>query len=150
MTKEKTARYEAIENTLRNMRTDELVSVWNEYCNAENYPDDYVYSMDEFDEQCEYMKPWEVVRAAFYGDFRPCDNYFSYNGYANFISFNYAEEENCPIDLDSLADYVDENDDALYSRELQDVLDEYPEDEDEDEDEDDEDEDEDGSRTEEA
>lgn len=44
------------------------------------------YDMDSFDEICEGMSASEVARKCFYGDFRPCDDYFKFNGYENFES----------------------------------------------------------------
>lgn len=119
--------YDAIKNALDDMDTAELVSVHNEYCNATNRLDDYVYSMQEFDEIMQHMEPWEIVRSAFYGkEFRPCDDYFYFNGYANLESFDYVgENSNAPIYTGEIADYITRNEDALYNDDLQEIIDEY-------------------------
>ena len=48
--------------------------------------DDRCYPMDEFDDLLCSMKPWDVARACYYGDFRPCDAYFYWNAYGNLES----------------------------------------------------------------
>lgn len=128
-------RLEAIKDALENLSDDEIVSVHNEYCYNCNNLDDHIYTMDEFDEICDGMTPWEVARGCFYGTFCPANKYFWFNGYGNFDSQDYVGGE---IDMNGIAEYIDENDDALYCGEIQDVLDSF-EDEDEDEDEDEED-----------
>ena len=115
-------KYERILEALKDMDAAEIVSVWNEYCSSVNRMDDYVYSMNEFDEICDGMKPWEVARACFYGEFSPCDDYFRFNGYGNFESFDYWEDEGSPISLEEIAEWCDENDDALYSVDIEEAI----------------------------
>lgn len=62
----------------------------NEYYDflQDYYPDDVIYSMDEFDEVTCGMTAWEVARAAFYGDFCPAHDFFKFNAYGNLESMD--------------------------------------------------------------
>ena len=42
--------------------------------------------MDDFDEILYGRTPWEIARAAYYGEFCPVDSYFRFNVYANLES----------------------------------------------------------------
>ena len=115
-------RYEKIREYLSGLSTSELVAIHNEYCDRAKYPDDTVYSMNDFDEIMEGFKPWEVARAAFYGDFRPCDDYFRFNGYGNLVSFDWWEDENSGIDLDAIAAHIDETENDFGNDEICEIL----------------------------
>lgn len=123
------SRYERILAALKEMDMDEIVSVWDEFCSAAHRMDDYVYTMDEFDEAMDGMTAWKIARCCFYGDFRPCDEYFCFNGYANVESFDWYEEKQSPIDLVAVADYCDENDADLCCAEINSALNEEDEEE---------------------
>lgn len=82
-----------IQAFLEDLRTEELVDIHNEYCSANNYMDDYVYRMSDFDMVFEGESQWECVRKAYFGErFNPTDEYFYFNGYANLESFDYHSE----------------------------------------------------------
>lgn len=123
------SKYERILEALNNMDTSDVVSVWNEYCSATDNMDDYVYAMEEFDEIMHDSEPSEIARACFYGDFRPCDDYFRFNVYANIESFDSWEEDTSPISAEEIAEYCAENEDALYCTEIEEALDEDDEEE---------------------
>jgi len=122
-------RYERIKEALENMNTAEIVAAHNAYCEANNNMDDYIYNMEEFDEVMNGSTPWEATRAAFYGDFRPCDDYFRFNGYANLESFDYWKEETSGIYTSDIAQYIDDNDDNLDIDEISEILEETEDDE---------------------
>ena len=131
-------RLDAIIELLDEMSTADLVALHNEYCYETNNYDDEIFDMDRFDEMCDGMKPTDIANSIWYGDFRPNDNYFCYNGLANFVSFDYDDDNNCPIYRKEIAEYIDENDDCLYNDEVKDLLDEWEEENEEESEEDDE------------
>lgn len=122
-------RQEKIKSALEDMDNAEIIAIHNEYCDAANYMDDYIYSMYEFDEIMDGMRPWEIARSCYYGDFCPADDYFRFNGYGNLESFVCAQENNSGIYIEDIANYIDQNEDALNSDEIQEILDENEEDE---------------------
>lgn len=102
------------------------VDIWNEYAEAANYPDNHIYSMDEFDEIFSDTKPWEIARACFYSRrFNPSDSWFWFNGYGNVESADYISDhdDRSPIDLDEVAEYIVSNDDELFNDDVRAILD---------------------------
>lgn len=97
---------ESIKNALENMSTSELVYIHNEYCVENQYSDDEIFSMEEFDYLMSGNKPWEVARAAYYGDFCPAHDYFWFNGYGNLESSDFPKSE---IDIDAIAEWLCES-----------------------------------------
>lgn len=118
-------RYEKIKKALDNLTMAELVSVHNEYCDNANYYDDHIYFMEEFDEIMDGKTPWEIVRSAYYGDFCPAQDYFWFNGYGNLESSDFPTGQ---IDVDTMAEWIDENEEGLYCSEIDDILQEGKED----------------------
>ena len=66
----------------------------------------------------------------FYGNFRPNDCYFKFDGYANLESIDWLKDE---IDLDEIADYIIDNENSLGNNEIQKILDEDDNEEEEEE-----------------
>lgn len=132
--------YDAILEAMQEMDTSEIISMWDAYTDATNRLDDYVYSMDDFDEIMSSYTPWEVARACFYGkEFKPCDPYFYFNGYANLESFDYVSTNpdyfkyNKLVDIEDLIMYIMDESNALYNDDIQNILDSFEANEDENE-----------------
>lgn len=119
------ALYEEILNALEDMYLPDLIHIYNNYCIATDNYDDKIYLMNEFDERMESFTPWEVARLCFDGDFRPCDNYFYFNGYGNIMSFDFIDQAN--INIERIAEYIKRNNDALHDDTIQTILDEEEE-----------------------
>lgn len=114
---------EKIRELIEEMENEDARNLWNEYCSNGNRMDDWIYDMSEFDEQCYGMTPTEVTQSVLCGDFRINDNYFCYNGYANFDSFDFvADGENSPFYIDELIDYIIENEDSLMNDDIAEIL----------------------------
>ena len=134
--------FEKVMNVLKDLDDAELVSVWNEYCSSTNKCDDYIESMDNFDELYSGYDPLDVAMRVFYGhdewnkesSFNPNRDFFYLNGYGNpvsidYIGYNeYADKFMCPVlDEDALADFITDNMDSLYNDDLQELLDNFEE-----------------------
>lgn len=129
---------EKVMEAIENLSSDEAVSLWNEYCSEDGRMDDYIYSMNEFDEIMGNMTPSDVARTCYYGEFCPADDYFWFNGYANLESSDFPSMDNkSPFYAKELATWIIKNENALYCDEIQEILDEDDEEE-KDEDEEDE------------
>lgn len=111
---------QAIINIINDMSDDEMVCIWNDYRNAANYSDDYIYSVDEIDEILSDKSPWEILRMGFYGDYRPCDKFWKFDGYGNLKSFDYPADEIYP---DEIAEYCLDNDQDFDNDEIREILD---------------------------
>ena len=112
-------RYKKIKTALDEMSTAELTNIHNEYCNSIDYMDNYVYSMDEFDEIMSSLSPWEIARCAYYGNFCPAHDYFWFNGYGNLCSADFQPDI---ISTEDIAEYIDANDDALNNDDIAEIL----------------------------
>ena len=82
---------EIILHMLEKLDVPFLVSVWNAYCDYSNQMDYIIYPMDEFDEITNGLDNWQVARACFYGNFKPFDNWFWFDGYANICSSDFPQ-----------------------------------------------------------
>lgn len=117
---------QAIIDIINNMSDDEMVCIWNNYLDETNYSDNRIYSVDEIDEILCDTKPWEILRMGFYGDYRPCDAFFKFDGYGNLKSFDYPSDE---IYADEIAEYCIDKDEDFDSDEIREILDEEDEEE---------------------
>lgn len=90
--------------------TDDLVVLWNDFCDGGDYIYLGVEAMADL-----YSEPLEFARAVYFGDVQNwADDYACFNGYGNIVSFNYWDDKNSPIDLDTLAAWLEENDHKVY------------------------------------
>lgn len=113
-----------IKEAIEEMNPEELLMLHNNYCEACNYMDDYIYFMDDFDEIMSGMKPWEIARAAFYGErFNPCDDYFYFNAYGNLESLRCAEDaDDEVIFTGDIAEHIARTGDDLGNDEIAEIL----------------------------
>ena len=100
---------ERIKEIIEEMSTEDKIALWNEYCDSSNRADDWIYSMEEFDEIMNEREPWDIVRTCYFGDFNPTHEYFWFNGYANLESDYDIDGEKSPFYIDELVDYIVEN-----------------------------------------
>ena len=117
---------EMIKDLFENMNESQLYTIANEYFDKTNYYDDRIYDMEEFDEIMSGMSPSDIALKIFYGDFRPNDHYFKFDGCANFQSFDYISDE---VDLEEIADYIVDNDEDFDNSDIREILDEEDEEE---------------------
>ena len=113
------SKIEQIKDYLENLSDDDLLYIYLNCCDETEDFDSNIYSMDDFDEIMESTKPWEVARACYFGDFRPCDKYFEFNGYGNIVSFNYISDK---VDIDEIANFIVDNSNPLNDVEIENIL----------------------------
>lgn len=94
----------------------DLIKVWNEFCMAENWDEDYIYTNDEDALNNTFDSVDAGIRAAFYGDYRYVDNYFIINDGGNLVSFD-SEDAWKYMDLDTLVDYLKNEGNSLINEE---------------------------------
>lgn len=86
--------------------------------------------IDSFDELHSHMKPWEIARACFFGDFNPTHRYWKYDGYGNFESTDYLDFDE--TNIDEIIEAIDNISYSYLPSEIQEILDENEEGEDKD------------------
>ena len=109
--------YERIKDYLNSMEPARRIYIHNQYCEQANYPDDTIYSMDDFNDVFTGKEPWEIARTCYYGDFCPAHDWFWFNGYGNAVSGDFPE-----IDTGAIADYILETMDSLGADEIEELL----------------------------
>ena len=95
----------------------DLVDLWDKVCEKNNYPDDMIYTMDDFEELCGSIAHNEglisLIDKVQYGEFNTGDSWFWFNGYGNLYSCdNPATDGNCPLDMDMIVEYLEQEGDA--------------------------------------
>lgn len=115
---------EKIREYIESLTNEEKRNLWNEYCNDSNRTDDWIYDMLEFDDINEGKTPSDIALSICYGDFRATDNYFWFDGYGNFESSDWIDDNSCPFCIDELIDYIIENDNDLYDDNIREILEE--------------------------
>lgn len=93
-------------NQLTDLADYEIIAIHNDYCEANN--DSYNHIIDNGDEAIDSMfdSPSEAMRAARLGDYNHSHNYFILDGYTDLVSFNYTTDDNSPIDVSELAQWL--------------------------------------------
>lgn len=87
-----------------------------------------VYLMDDFDDTMDYLKPWDLARAVYYGEFEPIHSYFRVNVYGNLESTNDPVEAGW-VDVDELARYAVDDDEDFGDNEIRSLLEQWKEEE---------------------
>ena len=74
---------------INSMNDDEVIELYNRYCEAAGYEDDRIYSMYELDELLEGRTPIDILCRSFHGSFNPHHNFFWFNRCGNLESADY-------------------------------------------------------------
>ena len=114
---------EQIKDIIDNYDLDALVSCCS-YLDGDNA----IYPMDDFNELLYGREPWEIARAAYYGEFCPADSYFRFNVYANLESTDDPLYEGW-IDTNTLAEYAIEYGEDFGDSDIQALLEQWEEEE---------------------
>lgn len=99
---------------------NEKISIFNDYCEKNNYYDDMVYLTEEIDYLWEGKKPSEIIKI--FGDVSMFDTYYSFDVYGAY-SYSFIED-NKSWYPDEIAEYIIQNDDDLGCNEIKEYLDE--------------------------
>lgn len=88
------------------MDSDDIINLWNECAESKCYYDDRVYGNDETFLNEMFGQTYDAVRAATNGDYNVHDGYVVFDGYANLQSFDWWDDNNSPVDEDTLVDWL--------------------------------------------
>lgn len=114
---------ERINEVLEEMDNDMLVTVWNEFCEADSRYDDIIECMENLDDYLYGLKPSEILDRVD-SDFSTSDDYFSESGWGEIESFDNPRDH---IDLDEVAEYCAKNEDDLYNDDIKNCIEEFNE-----------------------
>lgn len=110
---------EQIIEILENLDDSEKMSIYRDFVNETGY--DNIFDMDELDEILSGEEPSLIANMIFYGDFRPNDNYFMFDGCGNLESFDYLDDK---MYFDEMAQYMIDYDEDFDNDEIREILDE--------------------------
>ena len=111
-----------IREELESLNKFDLVRAWNEYCDSENMHEDQIMFMEDLDGYLCDCKPSEILDRVG-SDFSTSDDFFI-DGCYGMESFDDPEDH---VDLDDLAYHCAVNEDSLYIREIEWVIDAFNE-----------------------
>ena len=99
-----------LQQVIEQLKQDDntLLQAYSEYASNNNY--DSVYDNDDESINMMFADSHEALRAAFYGDYNHSHAYFTFNGYGNLQSFEYLDDDNSPIDIEELAQWIVDSD----------------------------------------
>lgn len=88
----------------------DLVMTYNDYASANYY--ELIQDNDEDSINTLFDTPYDTAQAVVYGKYNPNDDYVMLDGYANAVSFSYQliQDDNNPIDIEELAQWIIKND----------------------------------------
>lgn len=112
---------EDVEDTVNNMEDNELLEVWNRFCDNNSWDDDKIYYIEEFNDMYSCEDPLEIARMVQGSGFDANDYYFKQSCYGDLTSDDYVS--GLIDDLDALIDYIIKHDDDLGSSDIREVLD---------------------------
>ena len=119
-----TEKRQKIVDYINDMGVEEKLALHNTYCDAANYMDNCIYTMDELEEILDGVDKWELVRMVQFGDFDCTKEFWGFNGYGNLVSYDAWE---LPIYAEDIADFILSEEDSLGNDEIQEILDEEDE-----------------------
>jgi len=98
--------YSDIKENILNMDYYEVMTLHNEYCNISSYCDDIIFENDPFIINDYFPDSFKALKAMFYGEYNPNDEFFKFDGYGNLESFDNPSPH---VDLTAIAEDILEN-----------------------------------------
>lgn len=87
--------------------TKALINIYNQYADAMSY--ERVYDNDEDTINDLYDSAWTAISMTNHDGYRDSHDYFTYNGYGLMSSFEYISDDNSPIDIEELSQWIVDN-----------------------------------------
>lgn len=84
----------------------DLVMTYNDYASHNGY--ELIHDNDGENINTLFDTPYDAAQAVVYGKYNPSDDYVTLDGYSNAVSFSYhpIQDDNCPIDISELAQWL--------------------------------------------
>lgn len=92
---------------LNDYDTEALINIYNQYADAMSY--ERIYDNDETTLNEVFSTPYDAIKQTNNFLYKDHENYFTFNGYGHAISFDYSTDDNCPIDIEELAQWISNN-----------------------------------------
>ena len=105
---------------LETIEESELISMWNERCQAYRYDDEEIFDMYSLDEFFGSMNFSEALNQIDTDNFSLNDDYFYFSIYGA-RSLTYIDDV---VDLEELAEYIEDTEDTFGNSELEEIFEE--------------------------
>lgn len=102
-----------IREAIADLSDSDKASMWNQYCENNNYWDEYIKYNEPNDLMCGLSAEEVLNRVDLEGNYRLSDRYCTIDNYGEYVSFDGVDDKNSPFDIDELANYVYDNEDAM-------------------------------------
>lgn len=102
---------EKVKDAIDDLTGCDTVALWNEYCEASNYYEDMI-EYNNIDELCCGLCPSDVINSIDLDEYNPNDD-FVVNSIYGWRSFDYADDEKSPFDINELAKYIVDNEETF-------------------------------------
>lgn len=114
-----------IKEAITDLDDSDMVALWNDYCSANSFNDDII----EDNEPNIIMYGWDAEtvlrRVDLEGNYRLNDRYCTIDRFDEYVSFDYVDDYNSPFDLDSVAQWIYDNEDACGYLDEDDISDHF-------------------------
>ena len=103
-------KYDLVYDYLDNLYSEELLELWNEYCESIYNDDDKIWELtDDFLDET-FSSPSDLAQNVDWDDFRYTDDYCTFDGYGKLVSFDYLSDH---IDIAFMVEwYAEEYEDT--------------------------------------
>lgn len=114
-------KFDLVYDYLDNLRSEDLLELWNEYCES-TYNDDKVWELtDDFLDET-FSSPSDLAQNVDWDEFRYTDDYCKFDGYGKLVSYDYLSD--C-IDIGEMVEwYAEEYNDTCVNEIWADLLEE--------------------------
>ena len=113
-------KFEKVKNYLENLNNRDLLDIWNCY-SREISNGDEIFRIEDFDEECEDLTPYDIACKICYGDLDLQLSYFKFDAYCNFESIN-EHHLMSYIDIDELAEYIVNENESFNDEKIKEIL----------------------------
>ena len=88
----------------------DLVMTYNDFAEVNHY--ERIFDNDEDNLNNLFLTPYDAIMQTNHKDYNENDDYFVFNGYGHAVSFSYqlVQDDNCPIDIEEIAQWIVNND----------------------------------------
>lgn len=107
-----------LENLIVEMSDDDLIEIYNCYCRHNDKDGSQIYNMSDLDDELYEYSPTDIINIVD-SNFDTYDDFFMFNKRGRLISFSYLDSY---IDIDDIVDFILDDEDDLYNREIEAIL----------------------------
>lgn len=118
-------KFNSIKNLIEGLDSKDIISLWNKRCEDTNDYDSYVEYMDSFDDLMCGKSPMDIAIMISMGEFHSGDDYYAFNGYGNIRTFSYWDDNDSPVDISEIVDWLIDGGDVDFEIDTDELADSF-------------------------